>query len=173
MPQPLKRTPSVLPPLLEAGYADAAPDLLNPLLGLLSELRTLCHGDMDLALIFLLVLIRTTEHPAFADATQAERLEAAGALPTLGINISSAAASLGLPRETARRKVMALVESGCIVRADGSLRLTSESYLWLAPLREGVNRLASKYHQLGEALLQRAGALEGPALTAVAASRAA
>jgi hypothetical protein len=143
-------------PLLEANYADAAADLLNPLLDLLGRARSLCHHDMDKALIVLLVLVRSSEHPDFAEATRPERLAdpAAEPLPTLGLNVTSVAASLGLPKETTRRKVLELLRGGCLFRIDGDLRLPPDTYRRLAPLREGVNQLAAKYHELGSALIR-------------------
>ncbi len=92
--------------LVETHYPEIAGSLLEPLFDVLRVAREVCGGDMDKALIILVVAIRTADHPQFATYTR-DQLQsgAVPVFPSLGTNLRSIADSLGAPRETVRRKV--------------------------------------------------------------------
>jgi len=52
------------------------------------------------------------------------------------------AASLGMPRESVRPKVLGLIEAGWLVWQDRKLFLTARAYRELAPVGEALQRLA-------------------------------
>jgi hypothetical protein len=135
--------------LVEDSYPVIAKDLLNPLLELLLLSRDYCGGDVDKFLVLLVVGIRTTEHKAFAVYSQAELLSGdIEVFPGLGTNVRSIAASTGIPKETVRRKVAELVEAGWFAREGHNLYFTGKAYQALAPVREAVERLAVRYHDV-------------------------
>ncbi len=129
--------------LVADNYPAIARVLLRPLLHLLSISREACGGDVDKFLIMLVIAIRTTEHPSFA--TYSPALLLSGELPvfpTLGTNVRSVAESIGAPRETVRRKVGELIESGWVSRKSNELRFTAIAYQQLAGVRVAIEDLA-------------------------------
>jgi hypothetical protein len=149
--------------LLTELYPKVAFDLLQPLTELLSVARHLCGGDVDKFLIILVVVVRTAEHPAFKNLSQADLL--AGkvlVMPSLGTNMRSIAASAGIPRETTRRKLADLYEAGWLVRAGRDIRFTAQGYQELAPVRERIEALALRYAALIDAVSQEAGGASNP-----------
>ena len=139
--------------LVEESYPAIARDLLNPLLELLLLSRDYCGGDIDKFLVLLVVGIRTTEHQQFAGYSKAQLMSGdLDILPGLGTNARSIAASTGIPKETVRRKVAELVEAGWIAREGNNLYFTGQGYRALAPVREAVERLAVRYHDVVAAL---------------------
>ena len=69
-------------------------------------------------------------------------------LPGLGTNGRSVADSLSMPKETVRRKIRELAETGWIVRLNGQLYLTSAAYRDLSPVREAMHHLAVRYYEI-------------------------
>lgn len=137
------REPNALLRLIAAEYPKAALRLLRPLADLLCVARDACGGDLDKFLIMLALAIRTTEHPLFATYAQKDLLDGTiPVFPSLGINVRSIADSLGLPKETVRRKVGELIGAGWIVRRGNELRFTDRAYRELAGARVGIERLA-------------------------------
>jgi hypothetical protein len=127
-------------------YPVVAEGLLSPLLDLLRLSREHCGGDVDRFLILLEVAVRTVQHPSFAKYSQDELLSGEVAVfPTLGTNLRSIAASVGIPKESVRRKVAELVDEGWLHRSGRSLHFTSAGYRTLAPVRESIERLAVRY----------------------------
>jgi len=129
--------------LLSELHPKVAFDLLQPLVELFSVARQVCGGDADKFLILLVVGVRTAAHPAFKRYSQADLL--AGAvqmMPSLGTNMRSIAASLGIPKETTRRKLAELYEAGWLVRAGRDVRLTAKGYQELTPVRDRIQALA-------------------------------
>jgi len=143
--------------LIAHNYPALAQGLLGPLLDLLSVTREACGGDIDKFLIMLVVAIRTTAHKDFATFT-AEQLASGevAVFPSLGINIQSIADSIGAPKETVRRKVGELVDTGWIARQGNELYLTGRAVADLAPARAQVEQMALRYHEIVEALAERA-----------------
>lgn len=153
----LRFDPDALLHLVAAEYPKAALRLLRPLLDLLCVAREACGGDFDKFLIMLVVAIRTTEHPLFATFAQEELLDGTiPVFPSLGTNIRSAADSLGLPRETVRRKVGELIDAGWIVRQSNELRFTDHAYRELAGARVGIERLAVRNFEAVADLIRKA-----------------
>lgn len=153
------RDPDALLRLVAAHYPKAALRLLRPLLELLRVAREACGGDFDRFLIMMVVAIRTTEHPLFATYAQEELLSGAvPVFPSLGTNVRSVADSLGLPKETVRRKVGELVAAGWIVRQAHELRFTHRAYRELAGARVGIERLAVRNFEVVADLIRQASA---------------
>lgn len=142
--------------LLSEVHPKVAYDLLRPLTELLSVGRQVC-GDADKFLIILVVGVRTAGHPAFKDFSQADLLAGrAPVLPSLGTNMRSIAASVGIPKETTRRKVAELYEAGWLARAGRDVRFTAKGYQELAPVRERIEALALRYAALVDTVVGRA-----------------
>lgn len=139
--------------LVQRNYPAVAKDLLNPLLEMMRLSREHCDGDMDKFLILMVVGVRTLEHPAFAGLSPEQLAgDAAADFPSLGTNVRSVAASIGIPKETVRRKVAELVDAGWFEREDGALRYTVHAYRQLAPVRESLQQMAVRYFEVLEAL---------------------
>lgn len=134
-------------------YPKIATELLTPLVRLLSTSRADLNGDLDRFLIIASIGLRTTSDPEFRRLTH-EQLTSGdiGTVPGLGANIRSVADSLGLPRETARRKVRDLLESGWLVRRDNRLYLTSHALQRLVPAREQLVDFAARCVEIGARL---------------------
>ena len=137
--------------LVHRNYPGVAKDLLNPLLEMMRLSRVHCGGDMDKFLILLVVGVRALEHPAFA-AYSPEALSDAPELPSLGTNVRSIAASIGIPKETVRRKVCELVDAGWFERRAGALHYTADAYRQLAPVRASLQEMAVRYFEVVAAL---------------------
>jgi hypothetical protein len=148
---------NALQQLIARNYPALAQGLLGPLLDLLSLTREACGGDSDKFLIMLVVAIRTTAHKDFASYTS-EQLDSGevAVFPSLGINIQSIADSIGAPKETVRRKVTELVEAGWLARQGSELYLTGRAAADLTPAREQIEQMALRYHEIVEALAERA-----------------
>jgi hypothetical protein len=140
--------------LVATHYPAVATELLKPLLHLLSLSRDTCGGDVDKFLIMLVLALRTTEHPAFATLSQEHLLSGdQPVFPGLSTNVRSIAASLGLPRETVRRKVTELIETGWIWRERTALYFTATAYQQLVPVREAIELLAVRNFEVIAGLL--------------------
>lgn len=145
--------------LLTELYPKVATELLTPLVQLLTVARDICGGDVDKFLIILVVAIRTTQHPAFKDFSQADLLAGkVPVMPSLGTNMRSVAASVGIPKETARRKLAEIYEAGWLVREGRDIRFTGRGYQELAPVREAIEALALRYAEVVEGLFGPGGA---------------
>ncbi len=77
-------------------------------------------------------------------------------LPSLGANVRSVAESVGVPKETVRRKVGEMIETGWIVRQGNELRLTALAYQQLIEVRVAIERLAVRNFEVVAALVRRA-----------------
>lgn len=133
-----------------------ASDLLRPLLSVFSAARDVCEGDVDKFLILLVLGMRITEHPEFKRLTHSQIIAGQPEiLPSLGTNTRSIAASVGIPKETARRKLAELVDSGWLVRQHWDFRLTTEGYAALDPIRVRIQAMALNHHDLVAELFPR------------------
>jgi hypothetical protein len=140
--------------LVRENYPSLSSELLRPLLELILLSRQYCDGDVDKFLILLVVALRTTEHPQFAMlAPETLAHGSSAALPGLGTNARSIAASLQMPKETVRRKVAELVEAGWLAREGYNLFYTGHAYGQLAPVRQQLTALAVRYFEVVEALV--------------------
>src|SRR6516165_10247788 len=124
-------------PELRRSYPQLAKDLVSPLLELLSVARAACDGDLDKYLIILVVGMRTVEDRRFADVNMEDVLSGAvDVYPSLSTNVRSIADSTGIPKESVRRKVAALIEAGWIRREDNALSLAPQASRQLTAFRE-------------------------------------
>jgi hypothetical protein len=141
---------------LRENYPRVASDLLRPLLNVFSAARDVCDGDVDKFLILLVLGMRITEHPEFKQLTHSQIMAGEpGMLPSLGTNTRSIAASVGIPKETARRKLAELVDCGWLVRQHWDFRLTVEGYTALDPIRTRIQAMALNHHDLMAELFPR------------------
>lgn len=129
--------------LLRRNYASVSKELLAPLLSLLREAEQE-FGDLDKFHILLAVALRTAEHPQAATLSL-EAIESGAVvdLPSLHTNVHSIALSTGLPEETVRRKVNALVQCGFIKKYDHSLCYTAKAMRKLVRIRREILKLSS------------------------------
>lgn len=142
--------------LVAENYPVISRNLLRPLLHLFSTSREACSGDIEKFLIMLVVAIRTTEHECFATYTPAQLISGElPVFPTLGTNVRSVAESTGTPRETVRRKVGELVETGWISRQANELRFTARAYQDLAQVRLAIEELAVINYEVVSDLTKR------------------
>jgi hypothetical protein len=142
--------------LPEDCYPGAAGDLFNALLAVLDRARSSCGGDSDGFLVLLVILARTAQHPEFKTRRQRDMLgDEIGVFPSLGTNVRSIAASIGVPRESVRRKVLELIALAWVVRRGRNLLITNQGYRQLAPVHDGLGRLAFRYFEIVSACLHR------------------
>jgi len=139
---------SDLGPLATDAYQQVAADLMAPLLEFVRLARAACAGDLDKFLVLLAIGLRTARHRRFMEASSEEFMTGRTAvLPGFGVYAQSIAASVGMPKETARRKVAEMVATGWLVRRDRRLYLTAQCYQDLAPVRERLKLLALSHHR--------------------------
>jgi len=138
---------------LRRNYPRLARDLLSPVLELLRVGRETCDGDLDRTLIILAVAMRTAEHHDIAGYDLDAVLSGdVAAYPSLSTNVRSIAESTGIPKESVRRKVEALIKAGWIRRDGHRLSLAPRASVALTPLRDQVLRMAARNHQTVAAL---------------------
>jgi hypothetical protein len=129
---------------------------VTPMLEYLLAVRSLFDGDFDKSIILLAIAQRTVAHPGFRAMTPDEREVRGGVFPTRGVNVLSIAESTGIARETVRRKVDQLVQTGWVARDGNNLLFTSQAYRDLAPARQARADLAASFYEL---MVTRAGAV--------------
>lgn len=164
----MPRSASELVELLAQRPAVAS-DVSEPLARFFKQARDLCGGDLDKAQVMLEIIVRATQHPRYRQLKRGE-LEAGGqaALPSLGANVSSIAASTGIPKETVRRKVLELIDAGWVIREGRRLHYSREGYRAIAPAREAMFRMYARAYEVMGALVDEAGpTVETPARRAV------
>jgi hypothetical protein len=141
--------PHKLAPVLRRRYLQLAKEFVTPLVKLLSVGRASCGGDLDKLLILLVVGLRTAEHRRTPELDFDQVLSGAvDVYPSLSTNVRSIADSTGIPKESVRRKVGALIEAGLIHREDNALSLAPETSRMLTEWREQLFELAIRYHRL-------------------------
>jgi hypothetical protein len=150
-----KRTMSEVPiQAVRRAYPALAKDILAPLLAFMDEAERAFAGDLEKFHILLAVALRTAEHPDIAAvAARAERGEEVE-LPSLWTNVHSIGLSIGVPEETVRRKVAALVRTGWLERQDHSVRYTLKGARELDALRACILKLAIANHRAVERALE-------------------
>jgi len=135
-------------PLLREHYAAVAKDLLTPLVDLLNAGRASTGGDLDSLLIMLVVALRTAEDRRIAGLTLDQVMSGEiETYPSLMTNVRSIADSTGIPKETVRRKVSALIDAGWIRRENHNLSLTPHASRMLTGVREALFQMAVRAHQ--------------------------
>lgn len=131
-------------------------DLLAPLLGLLEVSRATLDGDLDKALIILLVAQRTAQHPDAASVRLEDVMSGrVTRYPSLRTNVRSISEATGIPRETVRRKVADLLARGWIVREGDDLAYTPAASRAMEPVREAMFETAARMHAAVAALLEK------------------
>jgi DNA-binding IclR family transcriptional regulator len=106
-------------------------------------------------LIILVVAMRTAEDKRVLDIDPDDVLSGAiKVYPSLSTNVRSISDSTGIPKESVRRKVTALVEAGWIHRDDHSLSLAPHASRMLTDFREQLFQVALRYNQTINALEQ-------------------
>jgi hypothetical protein len=125
-----------------ANYGRISADLLEPLLKFLATANTVSDGDIDKLMIMIVVGLRSLAHPVFKHRNMRDIIASGGLIPTLGVNSRSISDSLPIARESVRRKVTALIETGWLHREGSHLHLTKQGLLALTPVRETIQRLA-------------------------------
>jgi hypothetical protein len=113
--------------LLVAWFPQVAGPVFEALLDLLVEARAEA-GDLESFVILLTAILRTCRASAFAELRGDQLLcGEIGQLPTLWTNVRSIADSTGIPRETVRRKVNAMIDAGLLLRSGLLLTATPVS----------------------------------------------
>ena len=149
--------------LLFDHYTVVGKDLIAPLLDLLVAVRTRFDGDLDQAIIFLLISLRTLQDPRIAQIDpHAVRRGEVTSYPSLFTNVRSISDSTGMPYETVRRKVAKLIEAGLVERREGHLGITVAASFAFRPLREKMFAMAESNHDMIAALLAKQRARQRP-----------
>jgi len=140
--------------LLRRNYPSVAKELLIPLLSLIGEAEAK-FGDLDKFHILLAVALRTAQHPDVGKLSVEEVVSGAvDELPSLHTNVHSISLSTGLPEETVRRKVKALVEQGWLQKYDHSLLYSSKAIRELGPIRNQILKLSAANYRTISRLLE-------------------
>ena len=129
--------------LLSQNYGLVAKDLFTPVLDVFAAARSAFDGDVEKAVVLLEVAIRTLQDPRLAGVDLKTVLGGEiESYPSLATNMRSIADSSGIPKETVRRKVAALVAEGLVLRDGNNLSLSPTASPALTPVREAVLKLA-------------------------------
>lgn len=138
---------------LQKAYPDAAKELLPPLLTVMDEAERLFEGDLEKSHILLAIALRTAAHPQVASVASDLAAGQDVELPSLWTNVNSIAMSLGLPKETVRRKVNALIRKGWLERQDHAVRYTAKGARDLAPVRDRILRMVVANYRVLDRML--------------------
>lgn len=140
--------PTLSQKLLRENYGRVARELLSPLLALLTEAHRAFAGDAEKFHIILILALRMAEHPEAA-SLDLEEVESGlcDQLPARPTNVKSIAASSGIPEETVRRKVAALVRDGYVARRGNELTYTPKAAAELSEIRRLIIRSAAHNHR--------------------------
>jgi hypothetical protein len=134
--------------LVAENYPRIATDLFDPLVATLQLARDYFGGDLDSYLMLLVITIRTLDPRGLTPGTTEPPGDGAPIALGLGTNVRSVADSLGIPKETARRKIQDLLDTGWVTRHGGQLYFTERAQHDLAPLRLAHEALAVHYYQV-------------------------
>jgi hypothetical protein len=138
---------------MRARYPEFADTVVKNLLACLQTARELFEGDLDYFVILMAVAARTLEAPAVKtldfEAVLAGEVES---YPGPSTNVTSLSDSLGLPRETVRRKVGEMIAAGYLQRTDNRLTLTPAASIRFSPVREQVFRAMLQFRDVVEEL---------------------
>ncbi len=126
-------------------------DLVGPVARLLTVAREACDGDLDKALLMMVITLCSSGHPDFKDIDFRDLAPDTG-LPGAGTNVRSLAESTGIPKETVRRKVRDLIEAGWVVRNGQTLRYSLQGYHAVQPVRDAIIRMYARGIQVVGAL---------------------
>lgn len=139
---------------LEANYHCVARDLLRQLLETMHVVYGLFGGDFEAFYILAVIAQRTAEHQDFRASPLCDWLkDDSPDLPSLTTNIRSVAQGTGIPEETVRRKIMALVARGWVSRDGNRLSYTAQGAQELGGVRNTLMDLAVQNYRLVAATL--------------------
>jgi hypothetical protein len=142
--------------LLSQNYGLVAKDLFTPLLDVFGAARSTFGGDVEKAVVLLEVVVRTVQDPRLNGVDLETVLSGTFEFsPGLTINMRSIADSSGIPKETVRRKVVALVRDGLIRRQGNNLSLSHTASPALTPIRDAILKLAARNYETIAALQNR------------------
>jgi len=143
--------------LLSENYGLVAKDLFTPLLDVFGAARSAFDGDVEKAVVLLEVAVRTLQDPGMSHLDLKTVLSGTiESYPSLSTNMRSIADSSGIPKETVRRKVAALVQEGLILRRGNNLSLSTTATPALTPVRDAVLKLAARNYESVAGLQNRA-----------------
>jgi hypothetical protein len=137
---------------LDANYHQIASELLRQQLATMHAIYGLFGGDFEAFYILAVIAQRTAEHQAFKASPWTGRRDDQP-LPSLTTNVRSVAQSTGIPEETVRRKVMALVARGWVQKEGRCLSYTVQGARELGPLRDALLDLAVQHYRIVAAKL--------------------
>jgi hypothetical protein len=139
--------------LLSQNYGLVAKDLFTPLLDVFGAARSTFDGDVERVVVLLEVAVRTLHDPRLAAVDLQTVLSGTiEVYPSLSTNMRSIADSSGIPKETVRRKIAALVADGLVLRDGNNLSLSPRASPVLTPLRDAILRLAARNYETVAAL---------------------
>jgi hypothetical protein len=134
--------------LLSQNYGLVAKDLFTLQLDVFGAARSAFDGDVEKAVVLLEVAVRTLQDPRLASIDLKTVLSGTlDVYPRLTTNMRSIADSSGIPKETVRRKVAALVKEGLILRQGNNLSLSPAASPALTPVREAILKLAARNYE--------------------------
>jgi hypothetical protein len=139
--------------VLQQAYPAAAKEVLPPLLKLLDEADRVFGGDLEKFHILLAIALRSAAHPELPAAVTKLYDGHDAEVPSLWTNVNSIAMSTGLPKETVRRKVNALIRIGWLERQDHSVRYTAKAGREFGPVRDCIlSMVVANYRSLARLL---------------------
>ena len=148
------RRSSELSELVSRNMPGVVSEFTGPLARMLISARDACGGDLEKFLVLLVISLRSSIHPEFKSMTPPPG-PLGTALPSFGINVASIAASTGIPKETVRRKVDALAETGWVVREGGEIKPTPAGYIEISPVRDEIVKMYVGGYRAIERLLSK------------------
>ena len=144
--------------LLSQNYGLVAKDLFTPLLEVFGAARSAFDGDVERAVVLLEIAVRTLQDPRLANIDLKTVLSGEiERYPSLSTNMRSIADSSGIPKETVRRKVAALMADGLVLREGNNLSLSPKASPVFTPLREAILKLAARNYETIAALQDSGG----------------
>jgi len=149
---PYRRDRESIRAQLDANYHEIASDLLRQQLETLHAIYEVFGGDFEAFYILAVIAQRTLEHQEFKASPWTERQDDQP-LPSLTTNVRSVADSTGIPEETVRRKVMALIARGWVQKEGRCLSYTPAGAQELGAVRDALLDLAAHHYRIVAAKL--------------------
>lgn len=139
---------------MSKNYPAIAKTMIAPFVEILRVSREIFNGDIDRALIFYAIAIRSAEHDDYRKL-DIEAINSGRVVdpPSLRTNARSIADSLGMPRESVRRKVQELINAGLVQRSGNHLMATGYGLSRLAPVRACLVGMSIRYYHMVSAVI--------------------
>jgi hypothetical protein len=151
----MDRSTAELIELISGSSREVAYDLAEPFLRVLMVAHATCGGDLEKAMIMMAITLRSSRHPAFRELGD-DDVEDRDVLPGFGTNMRSIADSLGVAKETVRRKVQQLIEAGWVVRQGRHLCYSADGYRAVEGVRRAIIEMYARGFRVVTALERRA-----------------